>query len=183
MPARHPAVKSLPAALLSVAATLALSIALFLTACGGSSTANEFSWVSSAQGFAAITNVPGAPYSWTDSIGNLFDGQGSNATGVRTAQLNDRWEFRPATELWSWVSGSSTQNEIYVAAMPELNPSANTWTWVSGSTPGIVEASNVPGARCHSVSLIESGGNSWLACGDDDLQANAGINDLWRYGP
>lgn len=276
MPVRHPAVRSLPAALLSLAATLAVSIAFFLTACGGSSAANQLSSVSGAQGFAAISNVPGAPYSWTDSSGNTSDGQSyaSNRTG---AQLNDLWEFKPTTELWSWVSGSSTQNEIYLAAMPELSPTANawtwasgsntadtsgiyaiasvsnipgarygwtdssgdfsvdqlyasnrtsrttaqlndssefnpaaetwswvsgssaqneiylasmpelspsadTWTWVSGSTEGVVAASNAPGVRCHSVAWVESGGNSWLSCGDD-LQANASLNDLWRYGP
>ncbi len=173
MPVRHPAVKSLPAALLSLAAMLALS-ALLLTACAATGSANEFSSLSSAPGLAAINNITGAPYSWT--------AQGLSVTGVTTAELNDRWEFKPATELWSWVSGRSAQNEIYVASMPELNPAANTWTWVSGSNTGIVVAGNAPGARCHTVNWIESGGNSWLACGDD-LQANAGINDLWRLGP
>ncbi len=173
MPVRHPAVKSLPAALLSLAATLALS-ALLLTACAVSSSAHELSSVSSTPGLAAISNIPGAPYSWTD--------QGSSATGVTTAELSDRWEFRPSTELWSWVSGSSTQNEIYLAAMPELIPSAETWTWVSGSTVDLAVVGNAPGARCHTVNWIESGGNSWLACGDD-LQANASINELWRLGP
>ncbi len=275
MPVRHPAFRSLPAALLSLAATLALSIAFFL-ACGGSSAANPLSSVSGAQGFAAISNVPGAPYSWTDSSGNT-SGEQSYARSRTGAQLNDLWEFKPTTELWSWTNGSSTQNEIYLAAMPELNPtanawtwvsgsngadtsvvyaiasvsnipgerygwtgnsadfavdqlyasngtssttrqlgdspeftpatetwswvsgssaqhdiylasmhelspSANTWTWVSGSKPDVVAASNVPAARCHSVVWIESAGNSGLACGDD-LQANASLNDFWRYGP
>lgn len=126
---------------LNLSSILAISITLFLTACGGStgsnggggitpaptptpSTANEWTWMSGSNtanapgvygtlGVAAASNVPGArgdAVSVTDSSGNLwlFGGDSGNSS------FNDLWKFSPATNEWTWVSGSDTANAVGV---------------------------------------------------------------------
>lgn len=181
-----PVLKRLPATLLTLAVTFALSIAFILTAGGGGSTAYAWSGVGSSetlratsgdystQGMGAIGNVAGARYSWSEDAA-------SNAAGGTTVQLSELQEFRPATETWSWVSGGSARDEVYVAAMPELSTTPSAWSWVSGDHPmgtSFAAATRVPGARC--VDWIERGGNLSPSCGDD---LEAGLNDLWRTGP
>jgi N-acetylneuraminic acid mutarotase len=76
-------------------------------------------------------------------------------------------------------------------------PPASTfeWTWVSGSktvnqagtygTQGTAAPSNVPGAREHAVSWIDSSGKLWLFGGYayDSAGYPGQLNDLWRYDP
>src|SRR5713226_9674768 len=69
----------------------------------------------------------------------------------------------------------------------------NNWTWVSGAsaanqtgsygTQGVADSSNVPGARYHSVSWIDSGGHLWLfgGFGYDSMGTVGDLNDLWRF--
>jgi len=149
--------------------------------------ANSWTWVngSSTTGglyaLAATGNVSGAPYSWADSATPAPAIYASN----RTAAQYRFWEYTPATELWSWVSGSSTQNTVYLAAMPELSPTTNSWGWVSGTagtdgsygTQGLAALGKLPGTRC--VDWVEAG-DPMAVCGDD-LQAN--LKDYYRYGP
>jgi hypothetical protein len=66
-------------------------------------------------GFAGVStadNVPGGrsnAVTWVDSAGTLwlFGGYGIDSTGA-LGTLNDLWQFAPATDLWTWVSGSVT---------------------------------------------------------------------------
>ena len=151
--------------------------------------ANRWDWVndsgSQAGGtysLAATVKLPGPLYRWTESWNEtserLFGGQ------VYASEVSESrphfWEFSPATEIWSWATGTSTRDRVYLASMPELTTSAdNAWTWVSGSnTMGPAVAATAPGARC--FHWIERGGDPSLSCGDD-LQA--GLNDYYRYGP
>jgi hypothetical protein len=113
-------------------------------------------------GVAAATNVPAGrggtltnSSSWTDSSGNLwlFGGSGCYA-------LNDLWEFNPTSKMWTWMSGSSTENPSGVYG-----------------TLGVASASNVPGSRANSVNWIDSSGNLWLFGGGGQF------NDLWEFKP
>jgi hypothetical protein len=115
MPVSRSALKKLPATLSALPAIFALSISLFLTACGGSagsssgmgstptptpSTAKEWTWMSgsSTVGAASTGNGPGGrinAVSWVDSNGNfwLFGGYGFDSTGMG-GDLNDLWEYQ-----------------------------------------------------------------------------------------
>jgi N-acetylneuraminic acid mutarotase len=140
---------------------------------GGSSTANVYG-VYGSLGTAAASNVPGSrqfAVSWTDSSGNLwlFGGYGDASTGTWGGYLNDLWEFNPATNEWTWISGSST-----------AYPSA-----VYG-TLGVAATSNVPGGRASAVSWTDSSGNLWLFGGygyASSLTKNGQLNDLWEFNP
>ena len=63
-------------------------------------------------GVSAADNVPGGrsnAVTWTDSAGMLwlFGGYGMDSTGA-LGTLDDLWQFVPATDSWTWVSGSVT---------------------------------------------------------------------------
>jgi hypothetical protein len=86
--------------------------------------------------------------------------------------LNDLWEFDPATKEWTWVSGA---NKVGL------------YGGVAGvyGTLGVASASNVPGGRGSAVSWTDSSGNFWLFGGDgsDSTGTEAFLNDLWKYQP
>ena len=149
-----------------------------------SSLAVEWAWVSGGdivnargeygtQGTPAVSNVPGArqgPVSWTDPSGVLwlFGGRGLTSNAIE-GFLNDLWRFDPAANEWTWVSGSSSQDQ-------------------SGSygTRGVASPSNVPGARYDSVSWLDPRGNLWLFGGYGIVSTLGGWalgNDLWKYDP
>ena len=83
---------------------------------------NQWAWVGGANtidqrgvygimGVPDAANVPGArcgSISWTDGAGNLwlFGGYGYGSTSI--GSLNDLWRYDPATDMWTWVSGSNT---------------------------------------------------------------------------
>jgi len=186
MPVRHRSFKSLPVALLSLSATFALSITLL--GCGVSSTANEWSWVSGSNTldasslYAAAGNVREARYNWTESSSNSSSAPAYASSAPK--QLNRFWEFSPTTELWSWA-GSSTQDDLYVAAMPELTtPTDNAWTWVNGSKAvdesgaySLAATGNVSGAP---FSWTDSSENS---SGGQEFASNATSqpNHFWEF--
>jgi N-acetylneuraminic acid mutarotase len=124
------------------------------------------------QGAPAAANVPGSrssAVSWIDGSGNfwLFGGHGvdSNWNG---GVLNDLWKFNPTSNMWTWVSGSSTEGARGVYG-----------------TQGVPAAANVPGARMWTVSWIDGSGNLWLFGGR--ILVSAGnvewLNDLWEFNP
>lgn len=142
----------------------------------------EWTWVSGShivnargeygtQGLPAPSNVPGArqgPVSWTDPGGYLwlFGGRGLTSNAIE-GFLNDLWKFDQAAHEWTWVSGSSSQNQ-------------------NGSygTQGVPDPSNVPGARYESVSWLDPGGNLWLFGGYGVYSGGWEMgNDLWKYDP
>jgi N-acetylneuraminic acid mutarotase len=148
-------------------------------------TAKTWTWVSGSstgkskgvygtQGIGAANNVPGArggSVSWMDSSGNLwlFGGEGLDSTGYG-GDLNDLWEYSPAANRWTWVSGSDAAN-----------------TYGVYGTEGVAAASNVPGARAGSVSWTDPTGNHWLFGGQGYASVTSGqvgnLNDLWRCQP
>jgi N-acetylneuraminic acid mutarotase len=143
----------------------------------------EWTWVSGSvfpgsagvygtQGIASTANVPSARWeavSWIDSGGNLwlFGGEGDESNGV-LGQLNDLWEFNPATKGWTWVSGSEAVSAAGVYGM--LGTPATT---------------NVPGARFLSSSWTDGSGNLWLfgGFGYDSSDTVGYLNDLWEFSP
>jgi N-acetylneuraminic acid mutarotase len=125
-------------------------------------------------GAAAATNVPGArenAVSWVDASGNLwmFGGQGLDSNGLQGA-LNDLWRYSPASNMWTWMSGSNLNDQ------PELDAGV-------GSTG----PSNVPGARGSSSSWADKAGNLWLFGGvgmfrgQQDTNPTSTLNDLWKF--
>jgi hypothetical protein len=102
------------------------------------------------QGIPAAGNVPGGRFfaaSWIDRNGNLwlFGGIGVDSTGSTGGDLNDLWEFDPAAETWTWVSGADTVDAVGVYG-----------------TQGVASAANVPGARNSAVGWTDSSSNLWL---------------------
>ncbi len=73
-----------------------------------------------------------------------------------------------STRKWTWVSGSKTVNQ------------AGTY-----GTQGTAAPSNVPGAREHAVTWLDSSGKLWLFGGYayDSAGYIGQLNDLWKYDP
>ena len=133
----------------------------------GSSSMNQ-PGVYGTQGVPAAANVPGTTAgatSWTDRSGNLwlFGGGGYDTPGT-----NALWQFSPATQLWTWISGS------------DLNEQPGIY-----GTQGVPAATNVPGGRDYAVSWIDSNGNLWLfgGTGLDSAGVYGDLNDLWEFSP
>ena len=138
------------------------------------------------EGVASAGNVPGGremAVSWTDSSGNfwLFGGIGYDSTPLtpfgRLGDLNDLWEFSPATKEWTWMSGSSKLVE-------EDSYGDYGQIGVYG-TLGVAGASNVPGGRYGSVSWLDQSGNLWLfgGYGYASTSTEGNLNDLWKFSP
>jgi N-acetylneuraminic acid mutarotase len=114
-------------------------------------------------GVAAAGNIPGGRSNsafWTDQNGNfwVFGGEGFDSTGTQ-GELNDLWEFNPASNLWMWVSGSN------VVGQPS-----------SYGIAGIAAPGNVPGSRAWASSWTDAAGDLWLFGGES-------ANDLWEFNP
>lgn len=138
---------------------------------GGASTANA-SGSYGTKGTAAAGNTPGArevSASWVDASGNLwvFGGVGFDSAGT-SGNLNDLWEFSPATGQWTWISGSATVSAAGVYG-----------------TKGTAAAGNAPGARYAAAAWTDTAGNLWLLGGSGlDSGGNSGVlNDLWEFTP
>ena len=120
-------------------------------------------------GVPDIGNRPGSrdgAITWTDESGNfwLFGGYGYGKT-TTFGYLNDLWKYNPFTNIWTWVNGDNTINNIGVYG-----------------TLGVPANSNRPGARESGVSWIDGTNNLWLFGGYDGGTSNGGrLNDLWRY--
>ena len=183
----------------SLSASLCLSLFAFaiLSLSAGSQTSapNQWTWMGGSNtaingnaepgiygtlGTPSATSVPGGRYgavTWTDGSGNLwlFGGQGYDANGM-IGDLNDLWEFDPATNEWTWISGSS--------ALPPSNGGFSGQPGVYG-TLGTPAAGNVPGGRDSAASWTDSSGNLWLFGGTGSDQGCVGcfFNDLWKFNP
>jgi alpha-tubulin suppressor-like RCC1 family protein/beta-lactam-binding protein with PASTA domain len=131
----------------------------------GSNARNQYG-VYGTKGVAASDNAPGARYgsiSWMDASGNLwlFGGSGYAVSG--SGYLNDLWKFDG--DNWTWVSGSSTINQVGVYG-----------------TKGAAASGNMPGARAYSVSWLDGSGNLWLFGGYGYAASGEGyLNDLWKF--
>jgi N-acetylneuraminic acid mutarotase len=137
------------------------------------------------KGVAASGNVPGGRWNavgWVDRSGNiwLLGGEGLDSNGLY-GDLNDLWKFNPASEEWTWISGSQT--------LP-ANYKGQPGVYGSLGTPA---AANIPGGRWGASSWTDAQGHFWLFGGEgsDELgsviQGNTiwegQLNDLWEFDP
>ena len=103
----------------------------------------------------------------TDKNGNLWmwGGYGSDSQ-FSQINLNDLWEYSPATAEWVWVNGSNIGGEAGIYG-----------------TLGTAAATNVPGAREGAMSFTDKSGNFWLFGGDQNISSTGDpdFNDLWKY--
>jgi len=128
-------------------------------------------------GVANSGNFPGAriwPSGWTDASGNLwlFGGDGYDKYGDE-GELNDLWEYSPATNVWTWVAGSET-----IGAGDLLKGTYGTL--------GVPSAKNAPGARSAGLAWQDKAGNAWLLGGYGADGASSAspwgyLNDLWEF--
>lgn len=144
---------------------------------------NEWTWMSGSmlanqagiygvKGSPAPENVPGARYrpaSWVGSGGKLwlFGGYGKDGAGL-TGNLNDLWQFDPATREWTWVSGNDVRD------MPGIY-----------GAKGTADPANIPGARDAAASWQDATGKFWLfgGTGHIALDVVGQLSDLWMYDP
>jgi len=129
------------------------------------------------RGVANSGNFPGSrywPVGWTDASGNLwlFGGDGFDVFGDET-ELNDLWEYNPATNVWTWIGGSDA------VGTGLLNPSVY-------GTLGVPSTKNTPGGRFAGVAVTDKAGNAWLfggygADGASSASSWGWLNDLWEF--
>ena len=139
-------------------------------------------------GVAAPANIPYSRYqaaSWTDSSGNfwLF---GGNGLGGLEAKYNDLWKFNPATNQWTWMSGSNQMPCINYAASTGLHGGNFCGQISVTGTLGVPSATNMPGGRAPGASWVDGNGNFWVFGGtglDNAGQFIGPTNDLWRFNP
>lgn len=136
----------------------------------GSSAFNQNS-IYGLKGVAASANVPGAraeAVTWVGKDGHLwlFGGNGNSpGGGVSSIHFNDLWEFDPATNLWTWVSGSDAGGGGAYGML------------------GIAASGNVPGSRAGAVGFTDTAGNLWLfgGWGFDSIGQFGTMNDFWKF--
>jgi hypothetical protein len=119
------------------------------------------------KGVAAPDNVPGAragAVSFTDAAGSLWLFGGLRVGAMATwGLLNDLWRWDGTN--WTWMSGSSAENQPGVYG-----------------TRGVAGADNTPGAREEAVSWTDAIGNLWLFGGSGFAATADGLlNDLWKW--
>lgn len=138
---------------------------------------NQWTWMSGSnvlnagavfgtQGMGSINNRPAsrlAATSWTDGSGIcwLFGGFNNN-------RFSDLWKYDPATNEWTWVGGSTSQNQRG-----------------NYGTRGVAGTGSGPGARLEAFGWVGAGGALFLM-GGSGFDANGNVsflNDLWSYEP
>lgn len=111
----------------------------------------------------AATNMPPARYesnaTWVSNSGELWIFGGAYA-----GYYNDMWKYDPATNLWTWMSGSSTPN------------SPPNW-----GTLQVPAATNTPGARYSYSKWKDTQGRFWFYGGQ--LFLSPKMSDMWMYDP
>jgi len=123
------------------------------------------------RGVASPANLPGGRHwasSWMDLSGDfwLFGGIGFDVGGM-WGLLNDLWRYHPATNEWTWISGS--QNAYGLSVYGPL---------------GAATASAVPGARDRGVTFTDDSGDLWLFGGfgdQPDGQSRGALDEMWKF--
>jgi N-acetylneuraminic acid mutarotase len=146
-------------------------------------TTGQWTWMSGSEGdlatgtygtrgVASAGNAPGARSgfgTWVDRSDNLwlFGGVGYSSMGTPNF-LNDLWSYSPATNEWTWVTGSNLVQAFSVYG-----------------TLGVASPTNVPGARDIGATWTDNNGNFWLfgGVGADSHQNNGYLDDLWMFNP
>ena len=203
MPVSHPAVKAVPAALLSLSTLLALSISLLLTACGGGGGGSTTPATPTITSVTVVCSPASILTTQTSTCTATVQGTGSYSSAVTWAAsegtITSSGVFTPTVEGTVTITATSTENtsKSGTASITVGSPLAsNEWTWMSGNdtgnapgfygTQGVASTNNVPGGRSNSVSWIDGSGNLWLFGGFysySSVSGNSVFNDLWEYNP
>ena len=119
---------------------------------------------------------PGGRYAssaWTDRQGNfwLFGGMEIDSSG-NFCNLDDMWEFSPATAQWTSRGGAT------VGISNESVPAVY-------GVPGKLQAGQTPGGRWDGAAWADNSGNLWLFGGQNSIQNMPGplLNDIWEFSP
>lgn len=128
------------------------------------------------KGVSAAANTPGTRNgcgAWLDPQGRfwIFGGAGYG-TNIFGAYLGDLWRYDPATNMWTWMSGSGTA----VAGTPYFNG-----IYGAQAQPA---ATNSPGFRQYPVAWADQQDRLWMfgGVGYGALGATTGdLSDLWFY--
>lgn len=139
---------------------------------------NEWTWMKGSNivlqsgvygtlGVPNINNTPGCRYetcaSWTDGNGNLwFFGGYGKGSGSTNGYMNDIWKYNIASNMWTWMSGSSLPNQPPIYGIK-----------------GVPSSTNTPGGRWVYSKWIDASGNLWIFGGE--RVSNTFYNDLWKY--
>ncbi len=120
-----------------------------------------------AQGVASATNYPGIRYEaaeWKDVNGKFWIYAGyETSTPYDHA---DMWKYDPATNMWTWMSGSNVSGTV-----------------PSWGTKGIPSTSNLPGVRLLApASWTDHNGKFWMF-GGGNTAGSYFYNDMWKYDP
>jgi N-acetylneuraminic acid mutarotase len=135
---------------------------------------NQFKWINGSDvtaqpsSYGATTNGPGTRYAAVEWELNgklyLFGGRGKIGNPITQADLNDLWEFDPATNIWTWLKGYNG------TTIPNSEGSYG--------TIGVASSTNLPPGR--------DGAMKWTLNNKLYLMGGyaSGIrNDLWEYDP
>jgi hypothetical protein len=97
-------------------------------------------------------------------IFRVYGGDIDNCCGI--AMLSDLWEYDPATNNWTWISGPTTNNQL-----------------ATYGTIGVSSPLNVPGCRNSGTSFTDNSGNFYIFGGSRYTPSlNIGnANDLWKF--
>lgn len=110
----------------------------------------------------AATNAPPGRFesavAWTSNSGEMWMYGGGSFAGL----YNDVWKYSPATNMWTWMSGSNAVN-----VPPNFG------------TQFVPAASNTPGGRYTYGRWKDLSGNFWLFGGSDNF--NGTYADMWMY--
>jgi hypothetical protein len=126
------------------------------------------------RGVSSASNFPGnrtGQATWKDNAGNIWIFGGSGYSRNDGFLLNDLWKYSPATDQWTWITGSQLSNDLG-----------------NFGIKGIASPSNSPRARTNAASWIDNDGNFWIYGGQAyAIVVNATptitLNDLWKYTP
>jgi hypothetical protein len=132
-------------------------------------------------GTPAVGNTPGGrdqATGWTDGKGNLwlFGGYGYADEGIDPGELNELWEFFPASNEWASMGGGPINSYCEQCGVYGVL--------------GTPASTNMPGARYSATGWTDASGNLWLFGGfgygyfdtNNTNSLNPGyLNDLWRY--
>jgi hypothetical protein len=103
--------------------------------------------------------------SWTDNAGDLWMFGGTGPSQINT--YNDLWRYNIASNMWTWMKGSSLPDQ----------------PTVSGPV-GMEDSTYTPGARWVYPRWKDLNGNLWLLGGDESWNSSNGTKtDLWRFNP
>ena len=145
-------------------------------------TTNQWTWIKGynlinqigvygTQGSPALSNVPGGrarSIGWTDPAGDLwlFGGVGYGS-GSLQGYLNDLLKYNIASNQWTWISGSNTNNQAGAYG-----------------TQGVPSTANHPGGRFFPSWWQDASGNTFLFGGFGYSATTANyLNDFWKYDP